>query len=199
MNTDKITGYTIRKKKDNSTYLVWPFYVIKRSTFFTRVNWRISWIEKSTNFVVATPTSRVTKTKPHTKKSVLECTMGLEGTYPQEETRNRSFSLTSFTCLGFCNVFSECFFGRKMVKKGRWSKAFDPHRCDGLNTLNPISSQLSFFRSETELFLNDRKKLSQFGYNVPKYRLVNTVTASFITVVGKMTQISQRKKKQSIN
>jgi len=29
------------------------------------------------------------------------------------------------------------------------------------------------------IFFNDRKKLSQFGHNVRKARLVNTVTASF--------------------
>jgi len=41
-----------------------------------------------------------------------------------------------------------------------------------------------FFWSETEFFLNDRKKLSQFGHNVRKYRVANTVTASFNSKYG---------------
>ena len=38
------------------------------------------------------------------------------------------------------------------------------------------------------------KKLSQFGHNVWKGKLVKTVTASFNTIMGKMTEMSQRKK-----
>ena len=44
-------------------------------------------------------------------------------------------------------------------------------------------------------FLNDRKKLSQFGHNVWKGRLVNTVMTSFNTIMGQMTKISQVKKR----
>jgi len=43
------------------------------------------------------------------------------------------------------------------------------------------------------LFLNDRKKSSQFGHNVVKGRVVNTVTSSFNTVMGQMSEMSQRK------
>jgi len=42
-------------------------------------------------------------------------------------------------------------------------------------------------------FLNDRKKLSQFGHNVLKYRLVNTVTASFDTYGTNDRNISAKK------
>jgi len=38
------------------------------------------------------------------------------------------------------------------------------------------------------------KKLTQFGHNVRKSKLVNTVSASFNTTMGQMTEISQRKK-----
>jgi len=38
--------------------------------------------------------------------------------------------------------------------------------------------------------LNDRKKLSEFGQ---KYRLVNSVTASFNPTVVQMTEMSQKK------
>jgi len=41
-----------------------------------------------------------------------------------------------------------------------------------------------------------RKKLSHFGQNVCKCRLMNTVTASFDRTVRQMTEMSQRKKKQ---
>jgi len=46
------------------------------------------------------------------------------------------------------------------------------------------------------IFLNDRKKkkLSQSGRNVRKYRLVDIATASFNTIMGQMTEMSQRKK-----
>jgi len=46
----------------------------------------------------------------------------------------------------------------------------------------------------TDFFSNDRHKLSQFGHNVRKYRLVDTVTASFNTISGQMTEMPQRKK-----
>jgi len=38
------------------------------------------------------------------------------------------------------------------------------------------------------------KKLSQFGRNVRKGKLMNTVTASFNIITGLMTEMSQRKK-----
>jgi len=41
------------------------------------------------------------------------------------------------------------------------------------------------------------KKLSQFGHNIRKYRLLNTVAASFNTTMGEMTEISQRKNKHA--
>jgi len=37
----------------------------------------------------------------------------------------------------------------------------------------------------------NEKKLSHFGQNVSKYRLMNTVTASFNTTVRQMTEMSQ--------
>jgi len=41
------------------------------------------------------------------------------------------------------------------------------------------------------IFFNYRKKLSQlFGHNVLKSRLVNTVTTSFDTFTGQMTEMS---------
>jgi len=43
---------------------------------------------------------------------------------------------------------------------------------------------LVFFPVINRIFLNDRKKLSQFGHNVRKYTLLNTVTASFILLPG---------------
>jgi len=60
-----------------------------------------------------------------------------------------------------------------------------------------------FFRSfsghRPEFFLTGRKKLSQFGHNVWKGRLVNnTVTASFNAIMRKLTEMSQRKKKLSL-
>ena len=36
----------------------------------------------------------------------------------------------------------------------------------------------------------NEKRLSQFSHNARKYRLVNSVTADFITVKGKMTEMS---------
>jgi len=40
---------------------------------------------------------------------------------------------------------------------------------------------------------NDRKKLSYFGQSARKYKLMNTVMASFNTIVRQMTEMSQRK------
>jgi len=58
-----------------------------------------------------------------------------------------------------------------------------------------------FFRSfsghRPKFFWNDRKNLSQFGDNVWKGWLVNTVVVSFNTIVKQMTKISHRKKKPS--
>ena len=44
---------------------------------------------------------------------------------------------------------------------------------------------------------NDRNKLSYFGQNVLKYRLMNTDTASFNATVRQTTEMSQRRKKQT--
>jgi len=43
-------------------------------------------------------------------------------------------------------------------------------------------------------FKTERKKLSQFGHNVRKYRLVNNVRRNFNSCVGQMTEMSQREK-----
>jgi len=48
--------------------------------------------------------------------------------------------------------------------------------------------------SQTKIFFNDRKKLSWFGHDVWKYRLVNTVTGSFNNIVRQMIKMSQWKK-----
>ena len=40
-----------------------------------------------------------------------------------------------------------------------------------------------FFRSQTDFF-EIPKKISQFGHNIRNYRRVNTVTASFNTIMG---------------
>jgi len=56
------------------------------------------------------------------------------------------------------------------------------------------SSQTVFFTQRPNFLKNDRKKLSQFGHNVRKGRLVNTVTASFNTIMGQMTEMFQRNK-----
>ena len=53
---------------------------------------------------------------------------------------------------------------------------------------------LLFFGHRPIFFWNDRNKLSQFGYDVRKDRLVNTVVASFDTLTGEMTEMSQGKK-----
>ena len=51
-------------------------------------------------------------------------------------------------------------------------------------------------RSSTEFFLNDRNKWSQFG-DTWKGRLMKAITASFNTVMGQMTEMSQWKNKPS--
>jgi len=50
---------------------------------------------------------------------------------------------------------------------------------------------LVFFGHSPKFFLNDRKKLNQFGQN---YRVINSVMASFNTSKVQMTEMSQRKK-----
>ena len=40
------------------------------------------------------------------------------------------------------------------------------------------------FGHSLKFFLNDQKKLSQFGHDVSKYRLANAVTASFNSIMG---------------
>jgi len=47
-----------------------------------------------------------------------------------------------------------------------------------------FTSKLVFFGHRPNLFLNYPKILSHFGHNVRKYRLVDTVTASFNTITG---------------
>jgi len=37
-------------------------------------------------------------------------------------------------------------------------------------------------------------KIRKFGHDARKYRLVNTVTASFDTIMGQLSEMSQRKK-----
>jgi len=53
---------------------------------------------------------------------------------------------------------------------------------------------LVFFSVIDRFFKNDRKKLGEFGYDVRKYRLVNSVTLSFNTIIGQITEMSQRQK-----
>jgi len=55
-----------------------------------------------------------------------------------------------------------------------------------------------FFGHRPNIFEVPKKQLSQFGHNVWKSRLVNTVTASFNTVTGQMTEMSQRKKSRML-
>jgi len=54
-------------------------------------------------------------------------------------------------------------------------------------------SKLGLFFSviDGNAFQMTEKKLSHFGQNVSKYRLMNTVTASFNTTVRQMTEMSQ--------
>jgi len=62
---------------------------------------------------------------------------------------------------------------------------------------------ICFFYSvyRPNFFWKDRKKLSQFGQNVRKGRLVNTVSANFNTIIRQVAEMSQRKEKrfESIN
>jgi len=51
--------------------------------------------------------------------------------------------------------------------------------------------QTCFFSATDRIFFNGRKKLSHFGQNVRKYRLINTVTASINTTVRHVTEIFQ--------
>jgi len=47
-----------------------------------------------------------------------------------------------------------------------------------------IHLDLGFIGRRLNCFWNDRKKLSQFGHNVRKCKLLNTVTASINTIMG---------------
>jgi len=49
------------------------------------------------------------------------------------------------------------------------------------------------FRSQTEILWNDRKKLSEFGHDVRKRRIGNTLMTSFNTNMGKMSELFQQK------
>jgi len=53
--------------------------------------------------------------------------------------------------------------------------------------------QAFIFWSLTEFCWHDQEKLGQFGHNVRNVRLVNTVTVSFKTFMGYMTEMSQKK------
>jgi len=44
-------------------------------------------------------------------------------------------------------------------------------------------SMAAVFSVIDRIFLNDRKKLSLFGHNVRKGRIVNSVSASFNTII----------------
>jgi len=54
--------------------------------------------------------------------------------------------------------------------------------------------QTVFFGHRPNFFRNDRNKLSQFSHNVRKGRLANTLSASFDTITGQITEVFQRKK-----
>ena len=54
-------------------------------------------------------------------------------------------------------------------------------RAKTLHVYTPMH-ELIFFGHRPNVFLNDGKKVSLFGQNLRKYRLVNTVTASFNTM-----------------
>jgi len=45
-------------------------------------------------------------------------------------------------------------------------------------------------------FFEMAEKISQLGLNVRKYRLVNTVTVRFNTIMGQLTEVSQWRNKQ---
>jgi len=82
------------------------------------------------------------------------------------------------------------------VRLGRVNQ-FVSFRCE--RSLVVYFQTVFFFGHRPICFWNDRKKLSHFGQNVWKYRLINTVTASFNTTLRQMTEMSQRKKKQFSN
>ena len=52
---------------------------------------------------------------------------------------------------------------------------------------------LLFFGHRPNFFLNERKKLSHFSHNVWKGRLANIDSASFNTIPGLVTEMSQKK------
>jgi len=62
-----------------------------------------------------------------------------------------------------------------------------------MNYLRKTSDTPVFFGYRSNLFRNDRKKLGQFGHNVRKHRLANTVAASFNTITGKTTEMYRGK------
>jgi len=62
-------------------------------------------------------------------------------------------------------------------------------RTPGSHLKNPKGPTAVFFGHTSERFQNDRKKLNHFGQNVWKYRLKNTVVASFNTTVRQMTEM----------
>ena len=73
--------------------------------------------------------------------------------------------------------------------RGRWV------RC-GWMFHRQILSNLLFFGRRPKWFWNDQKKLSQYGRNVWKYRLMDTVMASFNITVRQMSEMFQRKTEQ---
>jgi len=56
-----------------------------------------------------------------------------------------------------------------------------------IGSSSSVGDAWRFLRSQTDSFLNDRVKLSQFGHNVQKY------TVSFSSVLGQMTETSSAK------
>ena len=52
----------------------------------------------------------------------------------------------------------------------------------------------SFFGHWPMDFLNDQKKLGQFGHSVWKYRAMHIVMATVNSIMGQMTEMSQWKK-----
>ena len=78
----------------------------------------------------------------------------------------------------------------KKRRKGLSAKL--PNRSDGTADTSCVVARLwVFFGHRSKCFWNDRKKLSHFGQNVWKYKLMNIVAASFHTTVRQMTEMSR--------
>ena len=74
------------------------------------------------------------------------------------------------------------------------------HRHALVVVLNELRGHLGpvFFGHRPKWFWNDWIKWSHFGQNVWKYRLMNTVTASFNKSVRQTSEMSSQKKTQSL-